>query len=135
MSDFNLEEGETIYNIVNESIYITKTTPQFITCDIYDDSGEIWRRNLKRKVFYNDYTDYLYIKTALTYDDHIHILKYNYSLIQEEEEEEEESDEESDEEEEQEEEQEEEDEIDEESDEEEEVEMCCGEGEECSRCN
>jgi len=130
MSDFNLEEGETIYNIVNESIYITKTTPQFITCDIYDDSGEIWRRNLKRKVFYNDYTDYLYIKTALRYDDHIHILKYNYSLIQEEEEEEEEE------------------ESDEESDEEEEeritafleeqgeeVAMCCGEGEECPRCN
>ena len=115
MSDFNLEEGETIYNIVNESLYITKTTPQFIICDIYDDCGEIWRRNLKRKVFYNDYTDYLYIKTAVRYDDHIHILKYNYSLIQEEEEEEritaflEEQGE--------------------------EVAMCCGEGEECPRCN
>jgi hypothetical protein len=51
MSTNYINPYETIFNVVNESIYIKKVTPYFIVFDSYDDCGELWRRNLRRKVF------------------------------------------------------------------------------------
>jgi len=72
MSDYGIEVYSTIYNLVNENIYITKVTPKYITFDSYDDCGELWRKNLRRWVYCKE--EELYVKIDGTF---IFTLKYH----------------------------------------------------------
>ena len=72
MSDYGIEEGTTIYNMVSESIYIYDITPKYITFTAYDDCGEVWRKDLRRWVYCNEKE--LYVKIEGTF---IFTLKYH----------------------------------------------------------
>ena len=62
MSNWGITAGDTINNVVSESIYILKVTPQFIIFDSYDDCGDLWRSNVRRKVKYCSINGELYIQ-------------------------------------------------------------------------
>ena len=62
MSNYNIKEEEFIFNSVGESIYIIRVTPQFIYYNSYDDCGDFVRKNLKRKVYYDEENHSLFIR-------------------------------------------------------------------------
>tara|TARA_R110002073_G_scaffold48491_2_gene130314 strand:- start:1851 stop:2087 length:237 start_codon:yes stop_codon:yes gene_type:complete len=76
MSNYEFKKEETIFNNLGESIYIIGVTPQFIYFDSYDDCGDLWRKNLKRKVYYDGENHSLFIRADRNF---IFTLRYSSS--------------------------------------------------------
>tara|TARA_R100000773_G_C4104362_1_gene47655 strand:- start:80 stop:322 length:243 start_codon:yes stop_codon:yes gene_type:complete len=51
MSDYGIQPFGTLYDMCGDRIEIKKVSSKFITFDDFDDCGELYRKNVKRKVF------------------------------------------------------------------------------------
>jgi len=50
MSDYGIYEFEPFEKVAGKSIMIRKVTPKFIIFDCYNECGDLWMSNVRKKV-------------------------------------------------------------------------------------